>query len=305
MNNSSWKEELQSLAASQWGLFTAAQARELGIQRNQVARLVKRRLVESVDYGVYRFSSGYEASHTDLKAAWLSLYPKKTAYERMAEQPLDAVVRGRTAAFLHDLGDFYPTPFSFAVSKRRQTRRDNIHCLLEEVDPQDIVFVDSLPVTSVEKTIADLIREGEDPTLLGQAIGDAARGGHEFDFERLSTLLALLSKKYGYSGSDGGTRFALDLLKKDASGIQLEMANSLINRALMPSIDPLAMMANVARETIDVRPILEAIEESGFLCSQLQTICAESALKNIAEIVGVGSVANVLTQGSKRPIDDK
>lgn len=217
MNNSSWKEELQSLAASQWGLFTAAQARELGIQRNQVARLAKRGLVESVDYGVYRFSSGYEASHTDLKAAWLSLYPKKTAYERMTEQPLDAVVRGRTAAFLHDLGDFYPTPFSFAVSKRRQTRRDNIHCLLEEVDPQDIVFVDSLPVTSVEKTIADLIREGEDPTLLGQVAKDAVRSRHEFNVERLAHLLESLLTE-----SNNADDFARTLLRGSAFEAQRE-----------------------------------------------------------------------------------
>lgn len=226
MNNSSWKEELQSLAASQWGLFTAAQARELGIQRNQIARLVKRGLVESIDYGVYRFSSGYEASHADLKAAWLSLYPKKTAYERMAEQPFDAVVRGRTAAFLHDLGDFYPTPFSFAVSKRRQTRRGNIHCLLEEVGPQDVAFVDSLPVTSVEKTIADLIREGEDPTLLGQVVKDAARKGHEFDTARLSVLLNPLSTRSGY---EDGESFACMLLSKNAGDVQKERFRQILS----------------------------------------------------------------------------
>ena len=226
MGNSNWKDKLEDLAASQGGLFTAAQAQAIGAQRNQVARLAKRGVVESIDYGVYQFASACEADNVGTKAAWLSLYPKETAYERMRRQPLDAVVRGRTAAFLHGLGDFYPMPFCFAVSKRRQTRRENIRCTEEAVDPCDVVLVDSLPTMTIERTIADLVREGEDPTLLGRVIEDAARAGHDFDVERLAVLLAPLAEKHGYGD---GASFARALLSENARDAQRERFSRMID----------------------------------------------------------------------------
>ena len=64
--------ELEQLAASQWGMFTTAQAQALGLRRNQISRMVDSMRVEPMCYGVYRFIAGSESEHADLKGARLS-----------------------------------------------------------------------------------------------------------------------------------------------------------------------------------------------------------------------------------------
>ena len=71
-----------------------------------------------------------------------------------------------------------------------------------------------------------LIREGEDPTLLGQVVKDAARKGHEFDTARLSVLLNPLSTRSGY---EDGESFACMLLSKNAGDVQKERFRQILS----------------------------------------------------------------------------
>lgn len=50
---------LELLAASQWGMFTTAQAQELGIRRNQVFRMVSALRVEPISSGSIGLSQGH------------------------------------------------------------------------------------------------------------------------------------------------------------------------------------------------------------------------------------------------------
>ncbi|WP_216395509.1 type IV toxin-antitoxin system AbiEi family antitoxin domain-containing protein [Arcanobacterium phocae] len=213
-------EEFENLAMSQWGMFTTAQAQQMGVRRNQISRLRDAGRVEELTYGVYQYVSGNQTSHADVKAAWLSVFPKETVYDRLNKPYFDAVISGGTAGYMHGVGDFHASPYMFTLSIRKQTSRDDIRYFRQEIDTRDIVEVDNLPVTTLERTIYDLIRLGEDPDLIANMIADAARNEYRFDQERLAYLLKPLAKKHGYSTGDGEA-FARDLFTRNAALLQL------------------------------------------------------------------------------------
>ena len=234
--------ELENLAVSQWGLFTTAQAQELGVRRNQVSRMVNSGKIEPIGYGAYRFATGEETSSTGVKAAWLSVYPKELAFERLKKRPLDAIVSDRTAAAMHGVGDFYASPYTFAVNRRKQTNREDMRYLQRPVDEVDVVFIDELPVTSIERTVYDLIKSHEDPDLVDKFMSDASRKkGHIFNRDRLSQLLAPLAFRNGFRKNDGES-FAADLIARNAANIQLENAGKMLARTLSSVYDRIELL---------------------------------------------------------------
>lgn len=223
--------ELEQLAASQWGMFTTAQAQALGLRRNQVSRMVDSMRVEPMCYGVYRFVAGSEPTNADLKAAWLSAFPKETAAERLAKRPFDAVVAAGTAAAALSAGDFHMSPYTFITAVRKQTAREGMRFLGCSLDEADVVMVDGLPTTSFERTVFDLLRLDEDPSLVDGFMHDAARSrGHAFDFERLSELLGPIASRHGFP--EGGAAFAADLILRNVSDVLVDRAHDVLQSAV-------------------------------------------------------------------------
>ncbi len=242
MIKSSNMSELESLAASQWGMFTTAQAQQLGVRRNQVSRMVDALRVEPMCYGVYRFTMGAESVQADVKAAWLSVFPQRTAAERLSERPLDAVLAGRTAAFALGAGDFLASPYIFVVDRRRQTSRGDVRFLRFALAEEDVVFVDGLPATSFERTVYDLLRLDEDPALVDGFMQDAARTrGHLFDGDRMGILLGPIASRYGFGS---GEEFAFDLIARNASGIQIVRAAESLGHALAPLVERIEALSS-------------------------------------------------------------
>lgn len=205
---------LEELASEQWGLITAAQAIRVGSSRTQLSRMVSDGRLEPMCYGVYQVTSGSETDHAMLKAAWMSLYPKKYVRERVAENRLDAVATGRTAARLYGYGDLYESPYCFVVmSGKRSTRRD-MELVRDTINVSDVSFEMGIPVVRPERMIADLLRTNEDPSLVDDAIADMASKGHVLDRRRLAILLEPLSKRHGY---DSGDIMASSLIDRNAT----------------------------------------------------------------------------------------
>ena len=224
--------ELEHLAASQWGMFTTAQAQTIGFRRNQILRMVDAMRVEPMCYGVYRFVAGDEPVHANLKAAWLSVYPRETAAERLAKKPFDAVVAARTAAKALGAGDFHMSPYTFITANRKQTSRNDMKFLGCSLDESDIVMVDGLPTTSFERTVFDLLRLDEDPSLVDGFMRDAAGNrAHVFDFERLAKLLDPIASRHGFS--EGGGFFAADLIFRNASDVLVGRAHDVLRSAIV------------------------------------------------------------------------
>lgn len=187
--------DLESLASTQWGMFTTAQARDLGIGRTQIARMVSASRIEPVSYATYRFVAGDVPSKADALAAWMSVYPEESVYERMKKRPYDAVASGRTAAYLHGIGDFHPEPYAFDLRVRKQTSRTDVKYRVHSWDEADVAIASGIPATSIEATVIGLLRDGEDPDHVFRLAADAVNKGHAFDVDRFAVLLDSLPRR--------------------------------------------------------------------------------------------------------------
>ena len=252
-------ESVFELASSQWGLFTTAQALAAGASRTQLSRLAARGRIEPASYGTWRLADGEETPRSAVKAAWLSLFPKETAYDRLRARPRDAVVAGRTAACMHGDTELHESPYAFAVVDGKRSARKDIELHPWHVDEADVVLVDGLPATSVERTIADLVRSSEDPSLVGNFISGVCKRGHIVDEPRLSTLLSPLAARNGFGRGDGQS-FARMLVADHADTAQVQLAADSLKRALIASPsyrEAIELMTAAAQAAVSSMPPVE------------------------------------------------
>jgi predicted transcriptional regulator of viral defense system len=193
--------DLADLAAGQWGLFTMAQARDLDLSAQQVARLAHSGTVERLRHGVYRISGAPSAPDEQLRAAWLMIDPHKTAGERL-EVAHPAVVSRRSAAQLHDLGDLDADVMEFATPRRRQSRLSDVRYHVHAYNPDQWTLVGGLPVTTVLVTIADLAADQLDGGHLASIVRDALTTNRA-DADEVSAVLRPYAHKYGAALGDG------------------------------------------------------------------------------------------------------
>ncbi|WP_036923504.1 type IV toxin-antitoxin system AbiEi family antitoxin domain-containing protein [Propionicicella superfundia] len=185
--------ELSQVTAAQWGLVTTAQAGRRGVSRLHLSRLADAGHLERLGHGIYR-AAGVPADRFEaLKAAWLSVDPKRTAEERLRQPTADAVVSGAAAAYLHGLGDLVPEPYEFAVPARRQTQRSEIRFRVRQLPKDSVTLREGLPVTTVEQTIADLVEARTDQSMIAGLLADA----RSLDRTRLAELLGPMAARNG------------------------------------------------------------------------------------------------------------
>ncbi len=194
---------LAELSAGQWGLFTAAQAADRGVSRVTLTRLVNAAQVVRLAHGVYRDAGVPPDQFEDLRAAWLSIYPRLRAEERLQPGSLESTpASGSSAATLHGIGDQYVGRFEFTTPIRRQSQRPELRYRLRELDPVDLTLKVGLPVTTLERTIADLVEERYDLSTVAAAVRDADRQ-RPLDETRMVELLSPLAARNGLRRGDG------------------------------------------------------------------------------------------------------
>lgn len=163
------------LAARQWGLLTTAQAQRLGISRDQLNHLVSVGILERVEHGVYAATAAPDG-HRDKRVAWLVLAPRMMAEERLTDPAATGVLSHTSAAALHQLGDLLDDVPEVTVSHRKQTRRPmRVHRL--PLAASDVTLIEGLPVTTPERTVADLLRDGHDLEHIAHVTGDGLTRG--------------------------------------------------------------------------------------------------------------------------------
>lgn len=195
---------LAEITAYQWGMVTSAQAGLRGITRLDLSRLAADGHLERVAHGVYRNAGAPAGPYADLQAAWLSTDPKPLGAERLANATGGVVVAGESAAHLHGIGAFRALRHEFVSPVRRQSQRPAIRYRRCTLDPKDVTLVDGLPVMTMERTIADLVEEVGDLSLVADALRDAA-DRRDLDLERLCALLTPLTGRYGLNKGDGAS----------------------------------------------------------------------------------------------------
>jgi hypothetical protein len=205
----------------QWGLVTTAQALDAGVSRLDLSRLARRGLLERSAHGVYRLSGAPADWLEPLRVAWVSTNPKAEASARLSSKVPDAVLSGPAAAHVHGIGVLVPEPYEFTVPARRQTQRDGLVYRVRRLEPEDVTRAWELPVTTVERTIADLLDEGWGLDLVGGVAADAGR----VDERLMASLLAPLAARSGLTPGDGAALWRE--LRHEAGGAPIDVSTPL------------------------------------------------------------------------------
>ncbi len=187
---------------SQWGMVTSAQARALGVTRLEMSRLAAAGHLVRLAHGVYRNAGAPSDEFEDLRAAWLSTERERFAGDRLRDGVAGMIVSGASAARLHGLGDIPADRHEFTTGQRRQTQRPEIHYRQRTLTDREVTVSQGLPVTTVERTIADLVEARIDLSLVADVLRDAVNKT-AIDTTVLADLLAPMAARNGLRSGDG------------------------------------------------------------------------------------------------------
>ncbi len=234
------KDALRALAevtAYQWGMVTSAQASMHGISRLDLSRLAAEGHLERVAHGVYKDAGAPGDEFDNLRAAWLSTEPARPGHERIKDLAGGVVVAGESATLLHRIGNFRALKHEFVSPVRRQSQRQEIRYRQRAIDPRDVTLMEGLPVMTRERTIADLVEDVADLSLVADALRDAS-WQTRLDLGHLEELLAPLAARNGCARGDGA---ALLSRLMQIAGLDVESLSRLIEAS--PTLGTLAQVA--------------------------------------------------------------
>lgn len=165
-------DELFALAEEQDGLFTSKEARSLGIQDSVLVRLRQRGRLEKMSRGVYRIAH-YPAER-------LAQYREAILWAQASNGPEDIALSHETALLFYGISDVNPSRVNLTVPVSARMRRVHpkwIAVHRANLAPEDIQLHEGIPVTTVERSILDVLESNRRTDLARQAITDALRKG--------------------------------------------------------------------------------------------------------------------------------
>jgi predicted transcriptional regulator of viral defense system len=164
MNRSAEEAELYRVAEAQAGYFSARQARRAGFSKALLSHHVGRRKFLHIRRGVYRFAQFPDMPYADLFVAWLAAGEK-------------AVVSHDSALALYGLSDQLPVEIHLTVARTASRRLAGVRLHTGRLASEEITRRYGLPVTTVQRTLADLSLAGLGEELLAQATRQALERG--------------------------------------------------------------------------------------------------------------------------------
>lgn len=193
---------LADYTAGQWGLVTAAQANSAGVVNVTLQRLVEAGLLVRVRHGIYQLTASEESANLPEKSAWLALRPAVAGWDRPQLDPDGGVLSHRSAALLHGLGELVAERIEITVPRRRTTRDREVLLRQRQLSQDEVTLIDGLPVTTVERTVMDLLDEHVDGSHIGQILHEADQQ-NLLDLETLAGRVGPFCRRYGVKGRDG------------------------------------------------------------------------------------------------------
>ncbi|PPF72624.1 type IV toxin-antitoxin system AbiEi family antitoxin domain-containing protein [Pseudoclavibacter sp. Z016] len=282
---------LVDVMSNQWGLVTAKQAESQGVRRDQLSRLEQRGLLARVIRGVYKDAAAGLDEFDELRAHWLVLEPGATAIERLTTGREAIVVSGPTASYVHGYGDLQPSPFEFSTTERRQSKHAGLRLRRRNLSPRDVTLRAGLPVTTIERTVADLVADHEDLSLVGAVLGDAVRA-RGVDFAVLSQHLAPLARANGFTGGEGAA-FREHLLELSGSDERTQLMRILnapafeeVLRAALLKVEILRASTSAVVDGSDVVVLVKSVLASVLASHGFRALVADSAASLEAVQVG-------------------
>ncbi|NUK23495.1 type IV toxin-antitoxin system AbiEi family antitoxin domain-containing protein [Streptomyces lunaelactis] len=246
MERSEAVRAVSTIAADQWGLVTTAQAAAVGVSRVDLARLADIGLLQRAAHSVYQVPGATPATHLDIKMAWLRLDPSVPAWQRRVGDERSGVVSHASACQLHELGDIPADNVEITVPRRRTTREPGVTFHLAVLPAEDVTVADGLPVTTVDRTICDLLKARADAGHIGRVVADADHRGLT-DTRLLGERVQPYARFYGLPRTTGGSDLLESLAEQAGFTLRDQQITTAGERAAVAS-------ALIARET--------ALEES-------------------------------------------
>ena len=158
------EKALFDIAKDQGGYFSLSQANAADIRRNQVYRAVKQRIIEGSYPGVYRLSLFPASKFDEVFAALVSMGEK-------------AVVGFETALYIYGLSDIIPFDIHLIMPRSSSRRRNHVKMHTCKLDEQDITSFEGFRITTVERTIIDVLASHADIDQIRMAIEQAIAQG--------------------------------------------------------------------------------------------------------------------------------
>lgn len=156
--------QLYAIAERQAGYFSALQARQAGFSKALLSHHVKSGRFLRLRRGVYRLAHFLEMPHADLFIAWLAAGEK-------------AVVSHESALLLYGLTDLLPTEIHLTVLRTASRRLPGVRFHTAYLSPEEVTTRQGLPVTTVPRTLVDVLRSSVAEEWVRQAVQQAlARG---------------------------------------------------------------------------------------------------------------------------------
>ena len=140
------------------------QAKEAGYSRKDVSSLASNNKFTRIAYGIYRITFFPATKYEDLMIAVLKSGPK-------------AVISHDSALSVYQVSDILPDTVHVTVPKSRSRRPQGIKFHTCDITDQEITSFNGLPITTVERTITDVIRNGLDEHLVRHAIEQSMEQG--------------------------------------------------------------------------------------------------------------------------------
>lgn len=157
-------DQLYQIAEAQAGYFSTRQAEAAGVGRPRLSRFAASGRLQRVRHGVYRLAHFPHSRHEDLFIAWLESGP-------------NSVISHESALVLYDLSDDLPAAIHVTVPRTASRRRHDLQLHTSQISRDEISAYAGLPVTTVARTIADVVFAGLSDELAQQAVQEAlARG---------------------------------------------------------------------------------------------------------------------------------
>lgn len=126
----------------------------------------------------------------ELVAIWKLTSPAKFTHERFRAANWDGiVVGGSTASAILEIGDLWLAPYRLYAPRRINTRNESVRFAVRSISYNEVAFREGVPVTRAERTVFDLVLDGEELSLVADVLRDAAHFDRDFDLGKLASYL--------------------------------------------------------------------------------------------------------------------
>jgi predicted transcriptional regulator of viral defense system len=165
-------DELFALAEEHDGLLTSKEARAAGIQDSVLVRLAQRGRLERMTRGVYRIAH-YPSDR-------LAQYREAVLWAKASQGPERIALSHETALLLYGISDANPLRVNLTVPTSARLRRkypEWVAIHRANLSLQDIGEHEGLPVTTVSRSIMDVLLATHRIDVARQSVSDAVREG--------------------------------------------------------------------------------------------------------------------------------